>query len=1128
MRLSRSSALIALSLGLGLVACSKPDTTPVDPEPANPGATGVTEPGTTPTTTTTRAEPNVNWVEEHVASGWFPVLPPPSENAPQADAAFEGRALQGGAGGRPAGEVPPDSREPSDMAPPPTASAPTSPAPRRPAETGGGDFGDEVVVEDAMVMDRDEARNDDGELEELERELMDGVSAFTGAEQKKSEEEADEPRTWRRSQLVPNATKIALGDDETLPLDSYEVTVRVDAHRARVVLDLTFTNPHESQYEGSFKLRVPDGAAVHFLAFGGNVATSPTLLPTATASMATDLQPSALMSLRGGPETLKEARMVPKEQAQRAYAAETARQIDPALLEWTGSGVFSASLFPIQPKGSHRVTVAYDLTLPATSDARELALDLPTDAGDVRATIEAGPGVTTTVGATPPNVLSDGTQRWVLDKPADPRVAIRVSTPDAVALVGDDAETGPRFAAALAPEIPATATSSRSRAVFVVDTSMSSNPDRMNLWLDLLEGTLTANRDTLREFAVLHFDVERRWWRSEWAQNDAGTVTAYLDHARETALEGATDLGAALREATAPSWSSGTLDADVFLYSDGAETWGTTPADEALAGVDTPVFSYTTSLPGTDSATLRDVARATGGAVFAVPGPDDVAAATKAHRNRPWTLRSVTVAGASDVLVAGRPTAVHPGQRLYVAGRGRPGAGDEVVLELEQDGRSHELRMPLAAVVPSRLAQRAYGEIATEQLEALAPLADAEARAYAIHHRVTGKTCSLLMLESEEAYERYEIRPDDEAAKVRANPVESVLQRLDDELARLRSDPRTAFVAWTERLERVSGVEFRDLERVRRAAGTLPIEAFELGPDALRSTDRSWDGVSGDFQEQLAAGEPTYDVAVAEAESRLEARGADDAIRAVSSLVEADAGSTDLLRDLAFSLLAWDRPRTAVGLLRRVVDKRPHEPETYRALAQSFERMGRTDLAVLHYELALRGGWDGRFGAFRLIAAMDYRRLIERIDRGEATCTLVDLVSEARTRISEEYLAELPDLVVTLTWNTDRTDVDLHVTDPSGETCYYGHPRTRAGGGITSDVTQGYGPEMFVLGTPPSGEYLIQAKYYRSDNLRRTLRSKVYATVIRHAGRPDESVTRHALLLGQTEQIAEITRLTVE
>lgn len=70
------------------------------------------------------------------------------------------------------------------------------------------------------------------------------------------------------------------------------------------------------------------------------------------------------------------------------------------------------------------------------------------------------------------------------------------------------------------------------------------------------------------------------------------------------------------------------------------------------------------------------------------------------------------------------------------------------------------------------------------------------------------------------------------------------------------------------------------------------------------------------------------------------------------------------------------------------------------------------------------------------------------------------------------------DLKVILTWDTDRTDVDLWVTDPNSERVFYGHRTSKLGGTLDTDVTTGYGPETFTLPEAVPGEYLVQAQYY--------------------------------------------------
>lgn len=68
-------------------------------------------------------------------------------------------------------------------------------------------------------------------------------------------------------------------------------------------------------------------------------------------------------------------------------------------------------------------------------------------------------------------------------------------------------------------------------------------------------------------------------------------------------------------------------------------------------------------------------------------------------------------------------------------------------------------------------------------------------------------------------------------------------------------------------------------------------------------------------------------------------------------------------------------------------------------------------------------------------------------------------------------------LRVVLSWDSDNTDLDLHVVTPDGGHIWYGD-RSAVGGALDVDVTTGYGPEMFASPTPLSGEYLVYVNYF--------------------------------------------------
>jgi hypothetical protein len=283
--------------------------------------------------------------------------------------------------------------------------------------------------------------------------------------------------------------------------------------------------------------------------------------------------------------------------------------------------------------------------------------------------------------------------------------------------------------------------------------------------------------------------------------------------------------------------------------------------------------------------------------------------------------------------------------------------------------------------------------------------------------------------------------------------------------------------------------------------------------------------VPGPVLTALSSHKVEYDVFTAEAERRRAAHGNADALKALSSLVEESPGDTVLTRDIGITAMAWGLSADAYHLFRRVAAARPYEPQTYRAMAQALTRLGQIDLAIAYFEIGLAGRWDGRFGEFRKILAVEYLELLRRIANGEVKTSVPDLAKDRLATVAGEVQIGRADLVVMITWNTDATDVDLHVVEPSGEECFYSHPQTASGGRITQDVTQGYGPEMYVLKTAPEGRYVIRAKYFASDSNRTTARTKVQALVIEDYGTGKQKVSERLVTLEYGKDMHEIAQV---
>ena len=114
------------------------------------------------------------------------------------------------------------------------------------------------------------------------------------------------------------------------------------------------------------------------------------------------------------------------------------------------------------------------------------------------------------------------------------------------------------------------------------------------------------------------------------------------------------------------------------------------------------------------------------------------------------------------------------------------------------------------------------------------------------------------------------------------------------------------------------------------------------------------------------------------------------------------------------------------------------------------------------------------------------------------------------------------DVRIVLTWDTDQTDIDLWITEPSGEKAFYSHPRTRIGGHVSRDFTQGYGPEEYILKKAMPGAYTIEANYFGSSAPKLIGTVTLQADIYTHYGRPDEQHKAITLRLEDNKETVKV------
>lgn len=194
----------------------------------------------------------------------------------------------------------------------------------------------------------------------------------------------------------------------------------------------------------------------------------------------------------------------------------------------------------------------------------------------------------------------------------------------------------------------------------------------------------------------------------------------------------------------------------------------------------------------------------------------------------------------------------------------------------------------------------------------------------------------------------------------------------------------------------------------------------------------------------------------------------DEALRVLSNLAELELENRHVLRVLGYRLMQAKAYPLAVQVFRQVLEMAEEEPQSHRDLALALSAVGDRQQAIRHLYDVVAGQWDGRFAEVELVSLNELNQIVATTPKALDT-----------SFIDRRLLKNMPlDLRVVLSWDSDNSDMDLWVTDPNGEKCYYGNKLTYQGGLLSDDFTGGYGPEEFVLRDAKPGKYKVQANYF--------------------------------------------------
>jgi hypothetical protein len=233
----------------------------------------------------------------------------------------------------------------------------------------------------------------------------------------------------------------------------------------------------------------------------------------------------------------------------------------------------------------------------------------------------------------------------------------------------------------------------------------------------------------------------------------------------------------------------------------------------------------------------------------------------------------------------------------------------------------------------------------------------------------------------------------------------------------------------------------------------------------------------------------------------------DKAVIVLSNIAEMKLDNPEMLRIAANKLMELGQYQYAVDMFEKIVKLRGEDPQSYRDLALAYQANKEYQKALDTFYKILLSSWDGRFNGIQQIIFVEMNNLISLNPKLDVS------------KIDKELIFAMPvDIRIVLGWSTDNTDIDIHVTDPYNEKAYYGNRLTRIGGRVSPDLTQGFGPEEFMLKKAVNGDYNISTNNFGDRRQSISGPTVIYLDIYTFYGSKKQT---HQRVLVRTENVKE-------
>ncbi|KAL0483404.1 YfaP, partial [Acrasis kona] len=236
----------------------------------------------------------------------------------------------------------------------------------------------------------------------------------------------------------------------------------------------------------------------------------------------------------------------------------------------------------------------------------------------------------------------------------------------------------------------------------------------------------------------------------------------------------------------------------------------------------------------------------------------------------------------------------------------------------------------------------------------------------------------------------------------------------------------------------------------------------------------------------------------------------------LTNILELELDSEQLLRIVSYRLDQSKRYLESEYLFEKVLKMRPDQPQSYRDLALIKEKLNKlTEAADLLNQVVYKR-WDKRFEEIEVTALIELNHL---------------LTKDSSLYVCDEYFRYKMDLDlrISMAWDTNDTDVDLHVYEgvANGQTACYSRRDTTIGGHVSKDFRQGYGPEEYMLKVAPSGTYKVMINYFKNHQKSLSGGTTVLLTFFTNYMRPNEKSETVTVRLTSIASMLEVCSIKV-